>query len=267
MLEQRRAGNLLYYVSPLLERLKVLHGFSTRRGGVSPPPFDSLNLGIARDSTIKDAPAHIEENYQRMAGAIGCSDRKRAWISQVHGRDICEARAGEIFTNGNEADGLITADASRVLGVKYADCVPILLASGDGCVVAAIHAGWRGVLLGIVPAAVVRLARICNTQASTLAAAVGPCISKDAFEVGPEVVTSFEQLFDPTSKTVHTEKGHVDLKAAVLHQLATAGVPRNRIDTTDLCTFHTPEEFYSHRRDGVATGRMAALISSAAPGI
>jgi YfiH family protein len=267
MLQQRRAGNLLYYVSPLLERLKVPHGFSTRRGGVSPPPFDSLNLGIARDSKIKDAPANIEENYQRMASAIGCSDRKRAWISQVHGRDICEARAGQIFTNGNEADGLITADATRVLGVKYADCVPILLASGDGRVVAAIHAGWRGVLLGIVPAAVERVARVGKVPANMLAAAIGPCISQDAFEVGPEVVTSFEQLFDPASKTVHTAKGHVDLKQAVLHQLMTAGVLRDRIDTTDLCTFHTPEEFYSHRREGVATGRMAALISPAAPGI
>lgn len=263
MLEQRRCGNLLYYVSPLLGGLGVLHGFSTRRGGVSPPPFDSLNLGIARDSKIKDPQANIEENYQRMAGAIGCAERKRAWISQVHGRTICEARAGEIFTNGNEADGLITADGGRVLGVKYADCVPILLASGDGRVVAAIHAGWRGVLLGIVPAAVARLAMIVGAPESTLAAAIGPCISKDAFEVGPEVVTSFEQLFDPASKRVHTEKGHVDLKQAVLHQLIVAGVLRERIDTTDLCTFHTPEEFYSHRRDGVATGRMAALISPA----
>ena len=259
---KRRNGpqNLVYYVSPLLEAIGVPHAFSTRRGGASPSPFDSLNLGIARDSKIKDAPANIEENYRRLAAAIGCADRKRAWVSQVHGRDICQIHPGNLFGNGQEADGLITTDPSRIISVKYADCVPVLLASADGRYVAAIHAGWRGVLLGIVVSAVKYFAHATKAPASNLVAAVGPCISKPAFEVGPEVVTSFEQLFNPASKTVHTAKGHVDLKQAILHQLKSEGLDESRIDTTDLCTYHTPEEFYSHRRDGVATGRMAALI-------
>jgi YfiH family protein len=263
MLERRNGPrNLVYYVSPLLEAIGVPHAFSTRRGGVSPPPFDSLNLGIARDSTIKDAPANIEENYGRVASAIGCGERKRAWVSQVHGRDICQIQTGEIFSNGQSADGLVTSDPARIISVKYADCVPILLASGDGRCVAAIHAGWRGVLLGIVPSAVAYFARALHVSASTLIAAVGPSISKAAFEVGPEVVTGFDQLFNPGTKTIHTEKGHVDLKEAVVHQLRCRGLEESHIETTELCTYHTPEEFYSHRRDGVATGRMAALIAA-----
>lgn len=261
---ERRTGpqNLIYYVSPLLEAINVPHAFSTRRGGVSPPPFDSLNLGIARDSTIKDAPANIEANYQRLASAIGCAERKRAWVSQVHGCDICKIHPGDLFGNGQSADGLITTDPSRIIAVKYADCVPILLASADGRFVAAIHAGWRGVLLGIIDSAVRYLVHATGAPASNLIAAVGPCISKPAFEVGPEVVTSFDQLFNPGSKAIHTEKGHVDLKQATLHQLRSEGMDESQIDTTDLCTYHTPEEFYSHRREGPATGRMAALIAA-----
>src|SRR5690349_13505 len=133
MLECRRTTDgLVYYVSPRLEALGVPHAFSTRVGGVSPPPFDSLNLGISRDSELKDARENILENYRRLASAIGCGGRERCWASQVHGAAVCEARAGGGFENGVCADALVTDDRGRIISVKYADCVPILLASPDG---------------------------------------------------------------------------------------------------------------------------------------
>jgi YfiH family protein len=264
MLEQRQGpGQIVYYVSPLLESLNVPHAFSTRWGGVSPPPFDSLNLGISRDAELKDSAANIETNYQRLAGAIGCGKLRRAWVSQVHGREIFEIHAGDGFESGPCADGMITDDPGRILSTKYADCVPILLASGNGRVVAAVHAGWRGLVAGIVIEAVRRLTVVSGGAVNEFVAAVGPCISKGAFEVGPEVMTAFDQIFDVRASGEHTAKGHVDLQKATVHQLLSEGLQEDRIDTTDLCTYQTPALFYSHRRDGAATGRMAALIAPA----
>src|SRR5436190_16061374 len=93
MLLRRSAGELVYYVSPLLESAGVPHAFSTRAGGVSPPPFDSLNLGLARDATRQDSAANVAENYRRLIAAIGCAHRERCWVSQVHAADVCAVRA------------------------------------------------------------------------------------------------------------------------------------------------------------------------------
>jgi hypothetical protein len=267
MLQRRTASDgIVYYASPLLEALGVPHAFSTRVGGASPAPFDSLNLGISRDSELKDARENILENYRRLAAAIGCGGRERCWVSQVHGADVREARRGADFESGACADAIVCDDARRLVSVKYADCVPILLASPDGRAVAAVHAGWRGVVAGVLPGAVERLAAVGGCAPGELVAAVGPCIGFDAFEVGPEVLAAFEQLFGPAAplRRQDSGKGRVDLRESVRRQLVSAGIPPERIDPTDLCTVANPAEFYSHRRDGVSTGRMAALIGPAA---
>ena len=157
MLQLRSAAfaeGLCYYASPLLERLGVPHAFSTRTGGVSPPPFDSLNLGIAGDAAFRDASDNLEENYRRLRAAVGCADLGRCWVTQVHGADLCDIHPGCAFENGARANALVSDDPTRVLSVKYADCVPLLLASADGGAVAAVHAGWRGLVAGVIRAAV-----------------------------------------------------------------------------------------------------------------
>lgn len=265
MLQRRLStdGTIAYYASPLLETAGVPHAFSTRTGGVSPAPFDSLNLGISRDSELKDDKSNIAENYHRLAAACGCDDRARCWVSQVHAADVADAtRSCGAFENGRPADALVTDDPARVISVKYADCVPILLATPDGRAVAAVHAGWRGIVAGVVPAAVQRLAR-CSTGHPSLLAAIGPCISFDAFEVGSEVLAAFEQQFGANAplRRHDTGKGHVDLRRAVHLQLLAAGLSSDHIDETDRCTVRDAAEFYSHRREGPATGRMAALIT------
>jgi YfiH family protein len=259
------AGDLRYYVSPLLQRLGVPHAFSTRTGGVSPPPFDSLNLGIAGDADVRDSSDNLEENYSRLRAAVGCSDLGRCWVTQVHGADVCDVRIGSTFENGIRADALVSNDPTRVLSVKYADCVPLLLASANGRAVAAVHAGWRGLVAGVIGAAVRQLERTSGSAAASFVAAVGPCIGFDAFEVGPEVLAAFERRMGPAAPIRNGEpgKGHVDLRQAALIELQSAGLSIDRIDTTDRCTFSHPDEFFSHRRDGNATGRMAAIISPA----
>jgi hypothetical protein len=259
MLERRHSADrsIVYYASPLLEAAAVPHGFSTRLGGVSPAPFDSLNLGISRESQLKDARENILENYRRLAHAVGCAGRERCWMSQVHGADVAVARAGGGFECGVAADAVVCDDPARVVSVKYADCVPVILATADGRAVAAIHAGWRGVVAGVISAAVEKLRRLRDEE---ILAAVGPCIGFDAFEVGPEVLAAFEATFGPAAPLRRRDdgKGHVDLRGAVRWQLSAAGV--TRVDETDRCTVREATEFFSHRREGPATGRMAVLI-------
>jgi YfiH family protein len=136
--------------------------------------------------------------------------------------------------------------------------VPILIADERGQTVAAVHAGWRGVIAGVIPAT---LSRMPNPK--NLVAAIGPCIGFDAFEVGEDVLREFDRAFgrDAPLRRNGDGKGHVDLRAACRLQLRRAGLADAQIDLTDRCTFDHADEFFSHRRDRGVTGRLAALIA------
>ena len=261
MLERRIASNgVVFYESSLLRSRGVPHAFSTRLGGMSPRPFDSLNLGNPSACDRQDDYERIYDNYRMLQGAIGVDGRMRCWVHQVHGGEVAVVERGRPFESGVKADAMIGDDPAKVLAVRVADCVPVLLGSDDGRRVAAVHAGWRGVVAGIVPNAV-------RALASNVVAAIGPCIGFDHFEVGPEVLDQFERAFNGHAPLRRRDdgKGHVDLREAIRLQLLAAGVGDDRIDTTDRCTFRDADEFFSHRRDKGVTGRMAALISPAGP--
>jgi YfiH family protein len=253
------------YISPLLEAVGVPHGFSTRDGGVSAGPYASLNLGTVGGAAVQDEVGNIRENYRRLLEAIGAAERERCWIHQVHGSEVAVARIGEEFECGVKADAMVCDDPRRVVSVKYADCVPILMAAEDGRAVAAVHAGWRGVVAGVAPAAVDRLADIAGRRAADLVVAIGPCIGVEHFEVGAEVAELMAGVIsDCKSGISEAGKPLVDLREAVRRQLIEAGVKEERIDGTDRCTYRDAEEFFSHRRDGGVTGRMAAVIGARA---
>ena len=262
MLERRTASNgVTFYASPLLERLSVPHAFSTRLGGVSARPFDSLNLGNPNGCAVQDDYEHVWENYRRLQAAAGCAGGELCHVHQVHGAAVVRVERDRGFDTSAKADALVGSDPQRVLSVRVADCVPILLAAEGGRTVAAVHAGWRGVISGAVPAA---LAAMGEDVARTCVAAIGPCIGGDAFEVGHEVLAEFVRVFGddaPITRRVG-DKGHVDLREAVRLQLIRAGVPQERIDTTDRCTYRDAGEFFSHRRENGVTGRMAAVIAA-----
>jgi YfiH family protein len=262
MLQRRIAPDgPVFYVSPQLAELGVRHAFSTRQGGVSPAPFDSLNLGNPNGCSIQDDEPRIQENYHRLQSGIGCKSSRRCWVHQVHAADVVDSTICD-FKNSLKADALVTTDASQVLSIRIADCVPILLADESGACVAAVHAGWRGVIAGVIAAAVKAMAR------PPIAAAIGPCIGFDAFEVGPEVLAEFERVFgrDAPIRRESSGKGNVDLRFACRIQLRQAGLSDGRIDGTDRCTFRDADEFFSHRRDNGVTGRMAALIAPRSDG-
>ena len=263
MLEHREIDGVVFYVSPLLCAARVSHAFSTRLGGISPPPFDSLNLGNPNGCDIADDYERIWENYRILHRAAGCDLEKPCRVHQVHGAGVVRVHPGQEFDTNIKADALVTDDPARVLSVRVADCVPILIASRAGDRVAAIHAGWRGVVAGVVGRAFSELAG--HSPAEEFVAAVGPCIGCEAFEVGSEVLAEFERVFGPDApcRPEPNGKGRVDLRAAALRQLVAAGIPADQIDLTDRCTYRDRDEFFSHRRDNGITGRMAAVIQCA----
>jgi len=254
---------VVFYSSPLLENHNIAHAFSTRLGGISPPPFDSMNLGNPNGCAVQDQTDRIAENYRHLMHAIGCENLPRFYLHQIHGSVVAVVDRAD-FSNSTKGDALVTAQPGLVLSVRVADCCPVLLATPDGHAVAAIHAGWRGAVGTVIQSAVAKLVEISTVKASSLIAAVGPCIGFDAFEVGPEVLAEFERVFKDEVPIRHhaNGKGRVDLATACRRQLIGSGVSPDRIDVTDRCTHRDAREFFSHRRDMGVTGRMAALIAS-----
>jgi YfiH family protein len=252
------AEGVVTYVSPLLGGIGVPHAFSTRIGGISPPPFDSLNLGNPSGCAERDDSERIRRNYRLLLRAAECEGRELLALHQVHGGAVIHVKRGLPHDNDIKADALVSDDPARALSVRVADCVPVLLSTGNGCAVAAIHAGWRGVVAGVAVAAL----EVLRLHGDQVVAAVGPSIGFDAFEVGPEVLDEFVRQFgaDALVRWTPDGKGRVDLRECLRRQLVAAGIPDERIDRTDRCTHTHADEFFSHRRDNGITGRMAAII-------
>jgi YfiH family protein len=253
--------------SRVLAEIGVPHAFSTRVGGVSVGVFASLNLGNPSDlrAEDRDPPGNIRENYARVLEAAGCPGRALVEVHQVHGAAVHIVRRDGFAHAGPSdirADAIVSDDPSRVLAIRVADCTPVLLASGDGRVVGAVHAGWRGVVAGVLPAAV-RAMR--SLGAAEIRGAVGPCIGVEHFEVGPEVAAEFESSFGADAASIvrpgRGDRSMVDLQGALVRQGAAIGV---EFEPLRRCTFAEPELFYSHRRDRGVTGRMAGVIGARA---
>jgi YfiH family protein len=263
LLQRRIAPNgVVFYASPLLEGIGVPHAFSTRIGGTSPPPFDSLNLGNPIGCGVQDDYPRILSHYPLLQAAAGCPGGEWCRLHQVHGDGVVRVKRGEPFDRTTQGDALVSDDATRSIAVRVADCVPVLLATRDGRTVGAVHAGWRGTVAGVLPATL----RAIGAAPSDVVGAIGPCISFEAFEVGGEVLDEFVRVFGSTTTTTTMRrradgKGYVDLRECLKRQLLEAGLRKEQIDTTDRCTYRDRDEFYSHRRDRGITGRMAAIIA------
>jgi len=171
-------------------------------------------------------------------------------LKQVHSDVVfvADSRTGCL----GEGDALISATPGQTIGVRTADCVPILLADADGGVIAAAHAGWRGTVAGVVGRTVARMQQDFGSKPGSIRAAIGPSIGKCCFEVGPEVAEQFHAGVNASS--------HVDLVAANFRQLLDAGLHANYVDIAELCTMCGGSLFYSYRRDRELAGRMVAAI-------
>lgn len=174
-----------------------------------------------------------------------------SFVKQVHGAEVLVVEASGL---AGDADGLITNRPGLSLAIKTADCLPILMADLDHRVVAAIHAGWRGTADRIAQAAVSKMKQIFETKPTDLLVALGPCIGKCCFEVGPEVARQFS-AYDPVLGHAKS-KCHLDLRFINGMQLEQLGVLPSRILYSELCTYCNGKDFWSYRREGETAGRM-----------
>lgn len=179
-----------------------------------------------------------------------------ATLRQVHSSRVFVTH-GEGGVLG-EGDALVTATPGVLLTIRTADCVPLIVVDPVKRVVAAVHAGWRGCLGGVVPETVVTMQTEFGSRPGDLVVAIGPCIRRDSFEVGAEVAREFEYLF-PERFDLH-EKTTIDLGEACARQLAAAGVDRTRVADCGYCSFQDAERFHSYRRDREQSGRMVTFV-------
>lgn len=247
-----------------LERFGRRHGFTTRLGGASSGPFAELNLS---PKWPEDAE-NVDANYDRLARWAGF-DRERLYrATQVHGaRGVRVEDQPPAEVKAVEADYLYTDRPGVTVGVITADCVPVLLADKTRPAVAAVHAGWRGLVAGVIEAAVGSLEDL-GSHRDHLAAALGPCIGACCFEVGAEVVEAFADRFPEHPHIVLPAeagptpfpKPHIDLWRASRTALEGAGVAPSNITDPPACTMCSPERYYSYRRDGARIGQQLAYI-------
>lgn len=263
----RAQNQLVWLSSSLLENAEgVSHGFSTRKGGISPAPWDTLNLGPARGDQIEN----VMENYRRFGACVGADPCRSVLAVQVHEDTVRtvtaeDAGKGLYLERDYTADALITNLVNIPLVVFSADCGILLLHDPVTRCAGAVHAGWRGCARGIVAKAVQEMHRVYGSKPENILAAVGPCIGQCCFETDSDVPQAMRASALGTAADPYLElrgtKWHVDLAGLNRRWLLQAGVLPEHIDVCGLCTVCHPELFWSYRRDGNARGAQVALIS------
>jgi hypothetical protein len=249
-----------HHASPLLALPGVRHGFFGRRGGVSAGVYATLNAGPGSG----DDPAAVAENRTRIATALGVAPDRLLSLHQVHSASAVRAE-GPWPGARPQADALVTTTPGLALTALSADCAPVLLADAQARVIGAAHAGWRGALAGVLEACVAEMVA-AGAAPGRIVAAIGPCIHRPSYEVGPEFRAAFlaeeadaGRFFAPGAG----DRFQFDLPAYGLARLARAGV--TRVEALALDTYALPDDFHSHRRNahrGIGDyGRNCAAIA------
>lgn len=255
-----------FYACPDSAWSGAAHGFSTRLGGVSPAPMDSLNLGANRG----DAPENVRENFIRFCAAIGTDPNGLVKNHQIHSNVIRPVTRVDTLDSPEipgvcEADGLITGEPGVCLTIFSGDCIPILLYDPESRCAAAVHAGWRGTAIGAAARAAEAMVRDYGSRPEAILAAIGPGISPCCFETHDDVPEGLrsglgsdaEVFIRPLSRP---GKFSVDLKGANARWLERAGLKREHIAICAACTACNLDVFWSHRVQGSRRGSMAAMI-------
>lgn len=223
----------------------IRHAFFTRSGGVSEGIYTSLNGGVGSD----DEPQRVAENRARMALALGVAPEHFLTPYQIHSPDVVVAETPWTADTRPRADAVVTRQPKLAIGVSTADCGPLLFADEAAGVIGAAHAGWRGAFTGVIEATVTAMEKLGATRGN-IAAALGPTIRQDNYEVGPEFVERFlaadadnAQFFRDSPREQHAM---FDLTGYVAAQIARAGIVK--FEDLGLCTYAEPERFYSFRR-------------------
>lgn len=227
---------------------------STRQGGVSQPPWESLNLGLH----VQDAPQAVQANRALLRQSLPAAP---LWLEQVHGTAVCEADQADVWRVADApcADAAVTTLRGRPLAIMTADCLPVVLADGAGTVLGVAHAGWRGLAAGVLERTLESM-RHRRPAASDWRAWLGPAIGQPAFEVGEDVYAAFVDR-EPGAAACFVRwpgsgRWHADLAGLARRRLEAAGV--SRVEASNECTYRQAERYFSYRRDA-RTGRQATL--------
>ena len=261
--ETNRSGALLWHTSTLFDAGAVCHGFSTRPGGVSPAPWDSLNLGVGRGDTEEN----VQENFRRFCAAVGADPMRVVLSKQVHEpnvRLVTGADAGKGLWRERDyksVDAMICNTPNLPLVVFSADCGIILLHDPVHAAVGAVHAGWRGAAQGLVSIALRRMGEVFGTHPADVRAAIGAGIGPCCFETDGDVPQAMRAALGAAEPYIEQRgaKWHVDLKGINAHWLRADGV--EHIDVCAHCTACRPDLYWSHRRMGNARGAQIAMIA------
>jgi len=264
--KKQALGDLpLYQATNLTWLPGIVQGFTTRRGGVSLPPYASLNLGVH----VGDSLESVTANRERLWLDLGFNAGQVAMAQQIHGNEIAVVTGGDPLPVPG-ADALLTDVPDTLLMLLYADCVPVYLVDPVQRAVGLVHAGWRGTAAGIVGRSMAAMQEAFGSVPSACLAAIGPCIGGDSYEVGTEVADQFRNFpggRDAGSATAIFPRNELqgtyllNLRQIVFTQLLIAGLKAQYIAVCDQDTYKNKADFFSHRRDGPKTGRMAAFLA------
>ena len=263
----RQTNKIQLLICDPIEKIGFKNAFSTRHGGVSDLPMNSLSLG----SFSQDGREKIIENRRRFLAALNAENWSLVTARQVHGTDLRAITSLEDATSEPVAcDALVSGIERTLLAVQTADCLPILLADPATGAFAAVHAGWRGTLAGILARTIEQMQLRFNLEIDNLHAAFGPGIGGCCFEVGPEVLAQFRNQYNYADELIANSrvdgKAHLDIKRANARQLIDRGVPIDRIYESGLCTVCRNDLFFSYRFERGAEnpiGRLMGVIGKA----
>ncbi len=265
---ERGAGGVRYFTYELFEPfLNLTNAVTTRLGGRSAAPFDSLNMGFH----VGDDPDSVLENRAIVAQVLGFEPESLTVASQVHGAAVAALRLRDRGRGSVDAadaipgtDAMITNETDVPLAILVADCVAISLYDPVKNAIGMVHAGWKGTLARVAEAAVRRMTDEYGSDPAEIVAGLSPAIGPCHYEIGSDVASSYQSAFgeDASRMIVTGSNGtlRLDIWEANVHQLLRAGVVGPRIGASRRCTACEPERFYSYRRDGVRTGRFCGVI-------
>lgn len=254
---RQQAGEIPYYQFESFPAERVLHGVFTRLGGVSRPPFASLNLSVS----VPDDRHAVMENCRRFYAAVGVAGSAAVRTVQVHGTRVAAVGPDDVDVVQQATDGLVTGHPNLPLVMAFADCTPVFLYDPVRGAVGAVHAGWRGTLAGICQAVVQEMVDSFGCRPADIQAAIGPAIGPCCYDVGPDVAAATVAAFGESEGLCWAggDGRYVfDQWAANETALRRAGV--EQVERADLCTACRVDEFYSHRAENGLTGRFGAII-------
>ena len=257
----------ILFFENLLECKEIRHFVSTRKGGFSKPPYNSLNLGLH----VGDDPDNVLKNRKRLATAIGIPLRHFTIGRQIHSGNVTIISEGSRGRGSakheeeiNDTDAMVTSVTGICLVILVADCVPMLFFDPEKRVIGVCHAGWKGTLQCIAENTVKAMESRFGSSPQDIIVGVGPSIGPCCYKVGPDVISQVETIFHTKKEFILNElksgEGYFDLWKANLTQLLQAGIERKNIEMAMSCTCHNPGLFFSYRHQKGDTGRFGAGI-------